>query len=353
MPALLMMITDAGLDALVDAENAVTGPIEIVSVGLTDTPFVMAPTLEALPGQHKLINTISGQAAADNIIHVTAYDTSADAYDVTGFGLYLVDGTLFAVYSSVALPILTKAQLAFGLFSFDVAFLNNAAANITFGNAIFSYPPATEVVKGIARIATQARVNAPVDAADDFETIVTPKTLRARLAAFLAPITASLDALLAGLAALTARTITGGGLVTGGGDLSANRVLTVTPTDTAALLAGAGNGVVTAGLLGGLSVQDGVNGWEFLPAGKIEQWGKVSGSYAAETVIAVPFHFAFPQAVYNIEITTTIANSSTQADFFVQLIDSSRNTSGFSVQVQRGDGFSGAISGFEWRAKGK
>ena len=52
---LQMLITDAGRDALVDAEAAVTGPIEIATIGLTNTPSVMAPTPTAIPGQ---LNTL-------------------------------------------------------------------------------------------------------------------------------------------------------------------------------------------------------------------------------------------------------------------------------------------------------
>ena len=182
MPAIQMMITDAGLDALVDAQNAGSETIEIASMALSDTPFVMAPTLEALPGQFKVLEGVSGEVVAENIIHLTAYDVSDDSYDMTGFGLFLTDDTLFAVYSAASEPVLAKAELAFALFSHDIAFLDNAAANISFGNAVFSYPPATETIKGVAKIATTALASAGTDD----ETIISPLKLKQMLDLYVA-----------------------------------------------------------------------------------------------------------------------------------------------------------------------
>lgn len=344
MPALIMMITDAGLDALVDAQAGVTAPIEIVSLGLTDTPFVVAPTLTALPGQDKVISTISGEAVAANIIHVTAYDTSADTYSVTGFGLYLEDGTLFAVYSNPT-PILTKAVLAFGLFSFDIAFLNNAADSITFGNAIFSYPPASQTVKGIARIATQARVDAAADAGDDAETIVTPKTLRARLAAFLSSVTAALDA-------FGARTITGTGAATGGGDLTANRQINV-PIATAANIidsnaASPVGQVVTTRELGLMGRLKGTSGYMVHPGGIWEAWGQTSIAIGSSASVTLPV--SFPNSVRNVVISAAF-NPDTggdEADEYFWPEPSSYSASGFTIG-SRGDGPAGTVS---WRATG-
>ena len=175
---LQMLITNAGLDALVDAQGAGSDAIEITSMGLTAAPFVLSPTLTALPGIFKTLLAVSGQSVAANIIHLTAYDTSNEAYDVTGFGLFLSDGTLFAVYSAAADPVLSKTSLATALFAHDIKFANDIAAIITFGNAIFSYPPATETVKGVAYLAS----NALADAGVDDETIMTP-ALVARLIA--------------------------------------------------------------------------------------------------------------------------------------------------------------------------
>ena len=180
MPGLLMTITDAGLDALIDAEGGGSDDIVIAELGLTDQIFVMAPTLTALPGEFKRLDSISGEAVSDNIIHLTAYDVSAEIYDVTGFGLFLEDGTLFAAYSSDADPVLSKAELAYALFSQDISFDNSNAANITFGTAIFSYPPASKTIKGVAELADDDEADAGID---DLR-IMTPKMVKRMIDAY-------------------------------------------------------------------------------------------------------------------------------------------------------------------------
>lgn len=189
--ALTLQLTNAGLDAIVDATGGGTDDVFITQIGLTAEAFTQAPTLTAIPGEFKRLDTVAGQEVAPNVIHMTGYDTSADVYDVRGFGLYLSDGTLFATHSADD-PVLSKAQLAFGLFSLDVAFSDDVAAAFSFGDNVFLYPPATETVRGVAKLATQARVDAAADGEDDAETIVTPKTLRARLATFWTAVAAAI-----------------------------------------------------------------------------------------------------------------------------------------------------------------
>ena len=238
MPApLVLQLTDAGLAAVQAASGS--DQAVIAELGLTATPFDYAPTLDALPGEFKRIPVTSGVAAAANITHLTVYDTSGDAWDATGFGLFLDDGTLFAVYTQ-ADTVLAKAALAFGLLAFDIAFNGDMSANIAFGDATFVYPPATEETRGVARIATQAEV----DAGEDDEKIVTAVKLAERLAPILLSladeIAARSDAdydLDVALTALEQRVIHGAGLVIGGGNLLSDRTLTVTAATAAQALA--------------------------------------------------------------------------------------------------------------------
>lgn len=230
MNALALVVTTAGFDALVDAQNGVTEAVRIAAVGLTETAFDAAPTLTALPGEIKRLTTLSGQSTAANMIHMTAHDAGGDVYDLRGLAFYLEDGTLFGSYGQ-ATPLFRKVANTAFLLAFDVVFTGEVADSISFGDSTFLYPPATETVRGVARIATQARVDAEDDGEDDAETIVTPKTLRARLAAFFASVE---DA----LAALLARTITGAGLATGGGNLTASRTIMVAKASGADIAAG-------------------------------------------------------------------------------------------------------------------
>lgn len=175
MPALRMMITDAGRDAIVNAQEGGTDTILIEELGLTDTPFVMAPTLTALPGEFRRLDSVGGQAIAEDVIHVTAYDPEQPlTYDVTGFGLYDGAGTLIAVHSAEADPILSKAAVATSLFVIDIKLSSDVAAIIEFGEPLFLNPPATETVAGVVKLTTDELA----DAAVDDETAVTPAMVK-------------------------------------------------------------------------------------------------------------------------------------------------------------------------------
>lgn len=280
MSTLVLQLTDAGLAAIQAAEGS--DPAEIAELGLTATPFIQSPTLLALPGEFKRLDALSGTPTAPNVVHMTAYDISADTYSATGLGLFLADGTLLATFTSEDV-VMNKAALAFSLFAFDLVFENDLAASISFGDAVFLYPAATEEMPGVAPIATQARVDALADAAGDEAAIVTPKTLRARLTAFATTVNAALGA-------FAVRTITGGGLVTGGGDLSDSRVLTVTAANSAEVAAGIETGKAVTPAAMATMPQD----WGSVIGlgGSIMKHGTVSISFPAGG--SVTFPVAFP-----------------------------------------------------------
>lgn len=351
-----LTLTAAGLDALVDAQSGATGAIQIAEVGFSETVVTVAPTLTALPGELKRIDAISGTTVSETVIHMTAQDSSPDIYDLRSFALYLADGTLFAAYSQ-ADPIISKASVLNLQLAFDVAFQDGIAGDIEFGNATFLFPPATETVKGVAEIATQAEV----DAGTDDERIVTPLKLETRLAdafgaivsatetvegvaeiatqaevdagtddqrfvtalklaARLAPVIAALadevadrtaavdaeattraseDAALGALiSALTARTVTGGGLASGGGSLAANRVITVAAASIAQLLAGtASNVAITPGVLGPIVKSFNQNGYLALALGDPAnafciQWGRFTANANGTTSVSFPVAFS-------------------------------------------------------------
>jgi hypothetical protein len=360
---LLLQLTDAGLDAIVAAESGGTDLVRITQLGLTANNFTQAPTLTNLPGEFKRISMISGEPVSPNIIHMTAYDSSTEVYDVRGLGLYLDDGTLLATFVDPD-PVFRKAALAFGLFVFDIAFSSAIEGVIEFGNATFLYPPATESTRGTARIATQARVDAAADGADDDETIVTPKTLRARIGAVvaqfnsaLAALEASVDGQIAALTAsvstqitdltnwvnsqisaltasvnaqitaLTGRTITGSGLVTGGGDLSANRVLDVAEATAAEIRALAVSKAMTPAAWAGLQRSLAQNGWYELPGGLIIQQGRFT--VGGNGVHFISFPLAFPNECFAVSVgggTNQIIDNNQ-----IELVGGSITSTGFQV----------------------
>jgi len=336
MTVLALKMTDAGLEAITAASG--TDPTVIAEIGLTATAFDYAPTLTELPGEFKRVAVLSGIAAAPNITHLTAYDTSAEVWTASGLGLYLEDGTLLGVVSS-ADPLIAKAAVAFALLVFDIAFEADLAASIVYGNATFVWPPATETMRGVAELATQARVDAEEDGEDDAETIVTPRTLRARLAGLMTSV--------AGMFA--ARSISGGGLVAGGGNLSADRTLTVAAASGAEALARelstkAVPPLALIDFLDGEVVSDGANAtcWRLTFGGTdyFLQIGK--GSLANNSVETVDFPVPFTTKAYAVA-----AGNSTDTGTEGGCANSSNTLTGVTV-VNNG----AVLSNYTWWAFG-
>lgn len=203
--ALRLVMTTAGLGRFTAAQVQDDIDLTVAKVGFTDAVFVVAPTLTALPGEFRRVATVSGQAASDNIVHMIVRDDAALTYQIRGFGLFLADGTLFAVYGQAA-PIGQKSEMASLLLAIDIAFPTADVANLVFGDANFLNPPATTTTKGIVELATDQETAEGVDAAR----AVTPKSLQARLAGLFA-----------------GRRVNASGLAVGGGDLSADVTITV------------------------------------------------------------------------------------------------------------------------------
>ncbi|MGE4323556.1 MAG: hypothetical protein AB7E60_11070 [Sphingobium sp.] len=321
------MLTIAGIDALINAQSGATEPVRIVSLGLTEQAFVMAPTITALPGEHKRITTISGETVDETVIHMTAQDLSEDIYDLCGLGLYLEDGTLFAVYSQPT-PLFRKVSIAFFLLALDITFSSDVAGDIVFGDTTFLMPPATRTVRGVARLATPEMAD---EGADD-ETIITPLLLEQRLGALAQLIDTDVDGLGQALAALLARTVTGGGLVTGGGNLSASRVLTVLAASAADVAAAtATDRAITPAALSGLARDIAANGYATLPGtgGLILQWGQASA--LPNTTTNILFPIAFPTGTLAVVTNGGTAGGPDSQDNPPVLIVSGITLSGFAV----------------------
>lgn len=219
--ALTITITNAGRAAIVNANNTGTAPVTIAEIGLSATAHTPAPTNTALLGEIKRIPAVSGLVVADDTIHVSMSDTSADAYELRSLGLYLADGTLFAIYGQ-ATPILVKVAASIAALSVDVVFADIDAEDLTFGNASFINPPASQTVAGVVQLATPEQAVSGLNNSR----VLTPF---------------SIAGILATIAGLLGRTVTGTGLASGGGDLSANRQITVTAASVAEANAAANN----------------------------------------------------------------------------------------------------------------
>ncbi|ATI54502.1 phage tail protein [Sphingomonas melonis] len=162
--ALILTVTTAGLTRFAAAQASDDIDLTIASVGLTATRFVVAPTLTALPGETRRITNLSGSQVGDNIIHMIVRDDEPLSYQITGFGLFLADGTLFAVYGQDD-PIAEKSVGSTLLLAFDVAFPTGDISELRFGDTNFLNPPATTSFKGVVELATVAEGLAGADLA--------------------------------------------------------------------------------------------------------------------------------------------------------------------------------------------
>lgn len=152
-------ITPAGFAAIVNAEHDGTAPIRISHVGVTPQAFNVDTVGAAVPGEIKRISTFGGKAVAVDTLHLNIRDDSSDTYTLRGFGLYLSNGVLFAVYSQ-ATPIMEKAAAATLLLATDIRFAKITATSIEVGDVDFVNPPATTTQVGVSRFATDQEATA-------------------------------------------------------------------------------------------------------------------------------------------------------------------------------------------------
>ncbi|MFI9653963.1 tail fiber protein [Guyparkeria sp. GHLCS8-2] len=178
--AVTITITDAGRAAIVNAENTGADPVTIAEIGLGDGSYTTAPdaTATALQNEIKRLTTISGEIVAADTFHVTVKDETNDTYDVTEFGLYLADGTLFAIYASTAGVLSQKAAASALLLAVDIVLTTVNATSLTFGDTSFTNPPASETDKGVVELATATETQTGTDNTR----AVTPASLSARTA---------------------------------------------------------------------------------------------------------------------------------------------------------------------------
>ncbi len=358
MSPLVLTLTDAGIAALRAAAG--TNAIVIAHLGLSARAIVAAPTLTALPDEHRRLATLSGAAVDDRTIHLTARDASDATYTVRAIGLYLSDGTLFAVYAQ-ADPIFEKARVATYLQAIDVRLQPGEAASITFGDSNFLYPPATEVTRGVAEIATDAEV----DAAIDDQRILSPLKLARRLTRMLATredadggtrqdrlLTPwSIRPLLDRVATLFARRINTDGLALGGQTLATDVTISVPPASAEQLRNGtAGNVAVTPKSFGDLGNVIAPTGSYTLPGGRVDKWGGHRGRSNSEISLRVDFTVPFPTACFRVLLTPRIASANASDDYFCQLVGDP-DAAGFTVQYQSDDA-NGGLDGFDWLAIG-
>lgn len=181
MPS-VVVITSAGLAALVNATNNGTLPVKITKFGLGSGNYTPSADQTALQSKFKEITALSGGDVGDNTIHVTMNDTSSDAYTVNELGVYLEDGTLFAVSSQPTGSLLQKAAGSQGLLSVDFVISGGTSAITVEGDTNFFNPPATTETAGVVKLATAAEAKLGTEGTK----AITAATLAATLGATIA-----------------------------------------------------------------------------------------------------------------------------------------------------------------------
>lgn len=175
-------VTDAGRAALVAQGNTGTNEHRVTEVGLCTAAFVFDPAMTVMPNERKRVNTFGGKNVAKDTIHVTIQDTTNDQYPLYGYGLYLENGVLAAVYVQ-STPIMEKSPAAYLMLASDMQFVSIDVTKLVFGDASFLNPPASETVQGVIELATQEEVNDGKDALR----ALTPKTAAAWYAPLIRP----------------------------------------------------------------------------------------------------------------------------------------------------------------------
>lgn len=158
-----VIVTKAGIEALINAEKTGTEKLTLDSVKLTSAPFDATYNTESISDDAvcATLTAVGGEQTGDQTISVTATDNSDAAYSAYGFGIYAGD-VLFAVYSASS-PIINKVAGSAAMLAADIFVSNGSVASIAFGDVSFQMPAATSTKEGAIRIATDAEALAKTD----------------------------------------------------------------------------------------------------------------------------------------------------------------------------------------------
>lgn len=176
-----VVVTNAGLQALINAEQTGTGSVVLNKV-IFSTTAINASTASVLSDITDIVATlssVSGIATSDHTIHVSAGDIGDQAYTVKTIGIVTDQDILFAVVSSET-GLISKISTTQAYVSFDMELTQGNPQYITFGDTNFLNPDATFSTKGIAQLATETEALL----GENEKKIITPATLAQVLAVY-------------------------------------------------------------------------------------------------------------------------------------------------------------------------
>lgn len=167
-----IIITDNGIASAI-TQDGLGLQLAITEVAFGDGDWSPDASVSALANEIKRFTEFGATVLAPGRIHITLRDNSNDIYDLREIGFYDENGDLFGIYSQSA-PIVTKTVDGKILITATIPLTSVPPASVTIAGNEFDYNPATEELMGVAKIATQEKV----DAGSDDESIVTPRKLK-------------------------------------------------------------------------------------------------------------------------------------------------------------------------------
>ena len=114
-----IIITAAGLQALINAEHSGTNKVTLSKVQLGNAYFKPSEQTTDIGNVVAELTTVGGSTVSATEIQVNATDSSDSVYTVRSVGIFTSDNILFAVGSSQD-PILQKVATSQALFTFNI-----------------------------------------------------------------------------------------------------------------------------------------------------------------------------------------------------------------------------------------
>lgn len=159
-----VIITDAGIQEVINAEHDGTAPVRLAQVGFGRGIYTPSASQTELQDEIKRVDTIAGGVVGGNVMHIQALDGARDAaYAVYEIGVYTESGTLFAVYSQ-ALPIIYKVADSEIMCVIDFVLAGFEPTSVTVGDTNYTLAPATTSNQGVVELATNEEAVAGTDA---------------------------------------------------------------------------------------------------------------------------------------------------------------------------------------------
>ena len=156
MPSdLALILTTAGINAVSSADQA-GQTVEITHLAFGDSSWEPTIAATALQNEQDRVTPSAGSLIDDPSLYLSATLTGSTGYDVREIGVFLSDGTLFAIWSHATDVFAHKSADIDLIVSFDLKLNAVPAGSVILGRTSghFGVPAATTSHHGVVRLAT-------------------------------------------------------------------------------------------------------------------------------------------------------------------------------------------------------